>query len=527
MSRNHDADVDWEAPPRAAVAVALVAGAAVDGPLVPLAAPAKDPFFSALQGRRVRNATENHYIGARLRERKAQRARLIMEDSYKRQLVRVVDELHATGLVRSDIRFAFARRSHRRGAHGRKLVLCVKKLHGKRVRHAMSIPRWLEIGFHPIVEAKKCAVAWGISDTAVRIIRRTTAKTVTRVETNSFDKLRDWAQDAKARGADTCMSMSLAFDGTDEKLNLKLKHFKFLGARSWHVLISKQQFSVVEVGKSATTCEMLRPPVPCMATSAESLDAGLNTVPQVKQYAKLEQDLEADVTVATKHFDSDGGANNWKCIAHMMNDHDAKPSTLLSAMPCGNHNEKLCELSATDAISMKFIAALYSIALLFKMGSYYLRLVLAVSSYFGSHLPAIIKGSPPPAHKRFTEEVGDYIIRNFKAYSTQKKRRPRGKAKSKAHKNNNAAQCADADAHNAESHDVPRDPCFDDDADPDVEFKPQDKRVGKGIEAMIAAWQAFTSVFNALPLFVHYCDGPQCCQNYNAEITRKNVSMYA
>ena len=46
------------------------------------------------------------------------------------------------------------------------------------VRHGMSVSRWLDLAFSPIVRNKTLARGERISDTAVRLIRRVVAKTV-------------------------------------------------------------------------------------------------------------------------------------------------------------------------------------------------------------------------------------------------------------------------------------------------------------------------------------------------------------
>ena len=73
----------------------------------------------------------------------------------------------------------------------------------------------------------------------------------------------------------------------------------------------------------------------------------------------------------TKHFDSDGGTNNWKCVRQVCDEKAEKKHVLASGLFCGNHSQRLCDQAAMDSMDDKLQSQLYSITKLFKMGSYF------------------------------------------------------------------------------------------------------------------------------------------------------------
>ena len=160
-------DVDWEQ-----TAVPFVDGGSAHGALVAQDGAHRHPL--KVSAPRKRSRLEHAYVCARMREglaaSRSQKRIACLEQS----MVSAVDALH-NSLTRGDVRFTFARRCFRGGKP--QLKLRVRKVRGKCVRHAMSVSRALEVSYSPIRAHRAAAVAFGISDTAVRVVRAATAYT--------------------------------------------------------------------------------------------------------------------------------------------------------------------------------------------------------------------------------------------------------------------------------------------------------------------------------------------------------------
>ena len=124
--------------------------------------------------------------------------------------------------------------------------------------------------------------------------------------------------------------------------------------------------------------------------------------------------METSSRIATKNFDIDCGSNNFKMIAKIAGNYSDIDNVFLSVRTCGNHAENLIELAGTDAVSRTFISRCHVITSLFKMGGYFLRLIIAITAFFNSKPLAFERGLP--RDNAFADELEDYILRNHCVY---------------------------------------------------------------------------------------------------------------
>ena len=102
---------------------------------------------------------------------------------------------------------------------------------------------------------------------------------------------------------------------------------------------------------------------------------------------------------------------------------------------CGNHGINLVEHSTGVAIrDSKLIPSLYGLALLFRMGGYFTRVLGVVARHFSSGVVVHRCCDPPEASKKFIAEFGGYFLRNRICYAMQRASLRKGRVKAKAMK---------------------------------------------------------------------------------------------
>ena len=119
------------------------------------------------------------------------------------------------------------------------------------------------------------------------------------------------------------------------------------------------------------------------ATSCEALLSGLYTVPGVRVYSDVEAETLDSVKLSCLHFDRDGAGTNDKLISNKMSDMGDRRNVLCSDRVCGNHSNNLIEISTGVGIhGGAMLAPLCCIALLFRTGSYCVRLLSGIGRFF-------------------------------------------------------------------------------------------------------------------------------------------------
>ena len=74
-----------------------------------------------------------------------------------------------------------------------------------------------------------------------------------------------------------------------------------------------------------------------------------------------------------------------------------------------------------SAIDKFFMPIIYSMALLFRMGRYYSRIVHSVSSFVQK--VKMRRGRPPLEATLYADEMEDFFVRNHICYNSQAKKR--------------------------------------------------------------------------------------------------------
>ena len=237
-------------------------------------------------------------------------------------------------------------------------------------------------------------------------------------------------------------------------------------------------------------------------------------------------EVEENLHLVSKHFDRDGAEVNDKLVAHYMQSKGDKPNILISDSICGNHTNNIAELMSVKTLANNTILpTLYSLALLFRMGNYFIRLIWAVGAFFtDAYNPAVRcgKGCPPPASRTYTAELGDYLLRNYlvRVHGRSVHRKRRRQRKRPMQKRTNGGGDADegGEADSASIDGVFE--CYDFSLS-SAAFESNAARLWK------AMWEAFVAVFNCLPIFSHKCANHACCSGFNPEVTRLRMKQAA
>ena len=293
---------------------------------------------------------------------------------------------------------------------------------------------------------------------------------------------------------------SLAYDETMERLALPISstylpsNVRSATRSAWHVLVSRQSFCFGVPDEDSlddvrlAVWDVVRPVAPLVSAKAPAVFHGLFSTRFAKPFAQFETNCMRHMRLSAVHHTQDGAfANERLCAARFA---AVPPEVLCSRMTCGNHRNQLAEVAVQHVFGLKALSSLYSMSLFFRMGAHWLRLIQAVPLLVEDHRFLEIRvGQPPPSP--FAAEVQDYLSSNYRA-------------------RNAAAIVSEPDR-------------LDDD---DSEGEGSGPSLRKAQRVWLEALRSLMAVCNGLSAdgkLVHWCYGPDCCQQYDASVTRRRV----
>lgn len=158
---------------------------------------------------------------------------------------------------------------------------------------------------------------------------------------------------------------------------------------------------------------------------------------------------------------------------------------------CASRSNNLCETAASAALDRRLLPSLYSIALLFRMSSYFVRLYQDVEFVVRDNA-LVVRLPPPPGSAIYADELADYLLRSFISHQQHKRseRRPE-----------------------VEQDDV-------------ADFEPDMSDNSPSVVEFKAAWLAFRSIFNgdlALVQLKHHCIDPGCCEGHQPSVSKRRM----
>ena len=346
---------------------------------------------------------------ALMRERALETRKKRKVEEIRDTMVRAVESI-SRDLSRGDINIQVKEKKKQK-----QLVIVTTRQHGGGVRHGLTINRVLDVAFHRIHEHLKLATIFNISATHVKRIRSAIAYAIRQKERAFLTSPEFQSQVGTRAVGDVCVPSflvsAIAFDETQQKVKLPSEKFgEKLPPMKWSMLVTMQDM-LVGAAQSDGSCgcnyiECLRPVIPLTGTTAEAVYDGLWGVPGVSVYKTLEDRAEsAEGCVLVKHFDRDGAGSNDKLLTKCMMNTDDKPLNWTTDWTCGNHKNNLIEHAVGHAVhGSTMLPTMYSCALLFRMGGYFVRLLGAVARCFVRENIIVRREAPPVLSTRYAED---------------------------------------------------------------------------------------------------------------------------
>ena len=231
---------------------------------------------------------------------------------------------------------------------------------------------------------------------------------------------------------------SLSADATSQELQLPMvglagQEAAHLTRSSWHVLVSTQRISFTQLDEGQTqqvgelrswrSVDFVRPNVALVSSEhADTLYAGLYTVPPISHFSKMEMQGLRRATFKMLHYDLDGHPANLISAAMrrsaVIKEIGATP--MVSVFHCGNHQVHLAESAGIDCAPSSSYAFLTTACTCFRMGGIFLRLVQAVVLLYDRFPINIIVGPRPPNAECVSKELMSYSVMNYKGFIDEK-----------------------------------------------------------------------------------------------------------
>lgn len=240
-----------------------------------------------------------------MREAKAKRRCQRVKDQAAQQLTRAIATVKKGGLKRADV--ALAVRNTRQG-----VIVVARTRRRAAVRHAISFVCMLDLAFNGVGSTRVLSKVAHLSPKWIRSLRHAVAHGAQVAESSTINDLGELLRSAREPGESMVAVNSIAFDESTQRLRLRMPVHV---AGAWHVLVSLQHLVLSKYrrdGDSEQTCmiEFLRPPIPLLSTSAESICDGLFTQKSVLKYQALLDTAFEKSDMAAYHIDRDGCSAN-------------------------------------------------------------------------------------------------------------------------------------------------------------------------------------------------------------------------
>eukprot|EP00927_Polykrikos_kofoidii_P039913 TRINITY_DN34200_c0_g1_i1.p1 TRINITY_DN34200_c0_g1~~TRINITY_DN34200_c0_g1_i1.p1 ORF type:complete len:1418 (-),score=244.61 TRINITY_DN34200_c0_g1_i1:170-3916(-) len=222
---------------------------------------------------------------------------------------------------------------------------------------------------------------------------------------------------------------SFAFDDTEQKLAIKLTESTAERGFVWKVLVSSQCISYCHSNAAIGEIQeqsrrLLRPCVVLLNGKAETAFGALFNSNPIASIDEVERKVASSSFVCCFHIDRDACATNDKIVHGRNSRLLAGRCVLASDMSCGNHRTACVDTSILVELDVKLtLCVAYRVALLMRMGNYFLRCACAVP--FVLRESAIVR--PRAEHRgvcdKFNLELVDYLKSNYDAPSSASKMR--------------------------------------------------------------------------------------------------------
>ena len=349
---------------------------------------------------RVKQRTKSQQVAscAHARSVRAQKALERIRDDVHNYAKDLSLALHTSSGLRDGHRLEVLPTSARNLPKFQQQLLCVRR-HLNRVKfnRSMSAQTIVVMSQSPLNACKDVAKVYRCSAWQVRAARKVTAWCIL----NAQKQLTESVETRPLR----FLVSSLAFDETSEKLDLDLSGLKQNLKLTWKILVSLQELIAQHDGQqNVFRINAIRPPVPLMSNRAEQMFYGLWSAKVVQSLTKVfEHGLRRAEVAAILHTDRDACASNDRLVAHRHVSLAERTETggvvLASDLQCCNHQNQLIETAVCDLFGLDLIGSVYRAALLFRMGSYWLRILQAVEPVIDKHLEIVVRndGEAPDA----------------------------------------------------------------------------------------------------------------------------------
>lgn len=217
-----------------------------------------------------------------------------------------------------------------------------------------------------------------------------------------------------------------AWDETGERVALNLISGATLEQQSsvWQVMVSKVSFCFGWIAENdqqweyVTHMDIIIPPIPLFSASAANIYYGLVWHPTVTVIRKLLYTLMMKCLHKFKFREYDGAPANDTLSAHLLNEDVSLGVTTMNSA-CGNHANVLAQnavlvTSYATPTGPKFnlLNDLYASSLFMRMG-FFIKLIAAIPVIMQRDV-RIVKESPPPGAKTYTQEMIKYCLSTFR-----------------------------------------------------------------------------------------------------------------
>ena len=310
-----------------------------------------------------RTTEQHHMVTSRMREAKAaKRARnaVAAADDDMEQMLDAVQQHSACRrghFVTGGRKFTVARKSKRRRD---KLLLGVRGESSTGHRVPISFSGLAAICRNDeALNARQLARTYRVSNRTIVRLQRSGAHMYMSIQLAAVQRI----QETTTTRRPFFFISSLSFDETSQSLALPLllpvrdahAHNLAHTVRAlWKVLVSRQSFAFGFGGAGETAImHVVRPCVPMLGTSAESLMAALFHHQQFRHLTELEEQQFEAAHIAVVHYDADGASSNLKMLAVRM---ALLPEHVLASFwHCGNHRNQMIDAALTNCDDGKLL----------------------------------------------------------------------------------------------------------------------------------------------------------------------------
>ena len=136
---------------------------------------------------------------------------------------------------------------------------------------------------------------------------------------------------------------------------------------------------------------------------------GLNQWSLVKPFTTLCEKLQKYLTVAMRNYNVDGASANDRMLAYAYS--KLLLSTLISHKRCGLHLNKHIEAGTSNSADASTVSAVFNLAVTLRMGTYFVRLSLAVEKFLEKDGVLLMRrDKPSAAATAYAQQIFQYML---------------------------------------------------------------------------------------------------------------------